>query len=570
MDDNRVIDFAIVGGGVAGIYTALRVARAKKDELKTLVPSGSRRPIVRLFEASDRLGGRLYTEPMPDLPPHRAELGGMRYTEHQLLVTGLVRFLDLTPREFLFPTLFMSLRGCHLRRGSGRAAQRLPYNLYADESRGIRSCQFGQEGAALVKRAIRSALLDLADERKTRAIRRELTAKLLSRTSGLNRSVLTTSEWDLLKRYAVLNSAPRAHLYELGFWNLLRYYLSQEAYSLVHDALGYESIVANWNAAEAIQWFLADMGVEKYFTLDEGMSALPEKLDFLLKVRDPQSKQVNHELKGIVVVDNNGERLLKLSFQVSDHEECVERLARHVIIALPQGALMELFDSKNVDVGGVDSDFANYLRAVTAHSLFKLFLGYERAWWATSGKAITDSPLRQVYYFPPDRKTGSGMIMASYSDERYVEFWSPIMQRGGPNYCTYPRRPAIVDVLGAPEPLVAKAGRQLRELHPDLSSVPQPCIALMRPWSTALRLYHGGWHTWNPHAKPWEVMNRLKRPFRGINLYICGEAYSPEQGWVEGALKSAEMVAKELRLGPPDWVGREDYGDVGYDDYIRS
>lgn len=31
-------------------------------------------------------------------------------------------------------------------------------------------------------------------------------------------------------------------------------------------------------------------------------------------------------------------------------------------------------------------------------------------------------------------------------------------------------------------------------------------------------------------------------------LYICGEAYSDAQGWVEGALQTADMVLDQLGL----------------------
>jgi hypothetical protein len=63
----------------------------------------------------------------------------------------------------------------------------------------------------------------------------------------------------------------------------------------------------------------------------------------------------------------------------------------------------------------------------------------------------------------------------------------------------------------------------------------------------------------------------MKRPFPKDNLFICGEAYSREQGWVEGALRSAEMVLRELKIKEPDFVDQKLYTDEGfsgYDDYV--
>jgi hypothetical protein len=38
----------------------------------------------------------------------------------------------------------------------------------------------------------------------------------------------------------------------------------------------------------------------------------------------------------------------------------------------------------------------------------------------------------------------------------------------------------------------------------------------------------------------------------GVPVYICGEAYSHQQGWVEGALATTEsMLQKHLGLAPP-------------------
>jgi hypothetical protein len=42
-------------------------------------------------------------------------------------------------------------------------------------------------------------------------------------------------------------------------------------------------------------------------------------------------------------------------------------------------------------------------------------------------------------------------------------------------------------------------------------------------------------------------------------VHICGEAYSAYQGWVEGALTSAEvMLQQAFGLDAPDWLGDTD------------
>ncbi len=54
--ETRDLDVAIVGGGISGLVTAYRLSRAESE----------RHPSVRLFEASDRLGGLVRTERQGD------------------------------------------------------------------------------------------------------------------------------------------------------------------------------------------------------------------------------------------------------------------------------------------------------------------------------------------------------------------------------------------------------------------------------------------------------------------------------------------------------------------------
>jgi hypothetical protein len=63
-------------------------------------------------------------------------------------------------------------------------------------------------------------------------------------------------------------------------------------------------------------------------------------------------------------------------------------------------------------------------------------------------------------------------------------------------------------------------------------------------------------------AKSWEVMPRIRRPIEDLNVFVCGEAYSSAQGWVEGAVNTAEMVVETyFDLPRPGWVLPEyDFG----------
>ena len=59
-----------------------------------------------------------------------------------------------------------------------------------------------------------------------------------------------------------------------------------------------------------------------------------------------------------------------------------------------------------------------------------------------------------------------------------------------------------------------------------------------------------GWNSWNIGVKSWEVKRQIIKPLGERSLYICGEAYSAAQGWVEGALQTADMMLEGFGIGP--------------------
>jgi hypothetical protein len=70
-----------------------------------------------------------------------------------------------------------------------------------------------------------------------------------------------------------------------------------------------------------------------------------------------------------------------------------------------------------------------------------------------------------------------------------------------------------------------------------------------------------GWNgDWNIGVKSREVKEQIIQPFAGkrdyqdqplnIPRYICGEAHSDAQGWVEGVLQTADLVLAKFGVEP--------------------
>src|ERR1044072_2134103 len=85
---DEMLDVAIVGGGVSGVYSGWRL----------LTRGGRKR--VTVFEASNRIGGRLLSIPAPGIGNMVAELGGMRILPAvQPRVTALDKELNHIPGQ---------------------------------------------------------------------------------------------------------------------------------------------------------------------------------------------------------------------------------------------------------------------------------------------------------------------------------------------------------------------------------------------------------------------------------------------------------------------------------------
>ena len=241
--------------------------------------------------------------------------------------------------------------------------------------------------------------------------------------------------------------------------------------------------------------------------------------------------------------------------------------AGHVVLALPRRAI-ELLDPETVLFA--NPQFVTDLDAVTPEAAAKIFLTYPQPWWEEqlglqSGRSVSDLPIRQTYYFGSegqqpgaDPENRTSLLMASYNDGPPVDFWRGYV--GGAPFTDSPgdgvaRRACRLrrDDRGDPAP-----GRRAAWSGRDHSAEPE--LALYTDWGRDP--FGAAWHFWRPGTKSWEVMPRMRHPDPAVNVHVCGEAWSTGQGWVQGALATAEQVLQqELGLARPAWLpARADIG----------
>jgi lysine 2-monooxygenase len=531
------LEIAVVGGGVSGAYSAWRLQQVKTEAH------------IGLFEYSNRIGGRLYTTTLPGLPHVKVELGGMRYIQSQhIMVKSLVDHLKLAKKEFPMGApapvgskrnLFY-LRGRRLRLHELEDPAKLPYELAWSE-RGLGPMN-------LLARVLNSiypgmSTLGLCDQMKLKVFGKAL--------------------------------------WKHGFWNLMYRALSNEGYQFMQDVSGHDANLANANAAAQLP--ATDYGDNtKFVTLRDGYDQLPitlaREFNETFEGATPKGHRVHMNRRLAEIRIGSGEYPYTLIFESTDTNECKTTLvpgadilrvrAKKVILALPRRSL-ELVKSTFFD----DAWLKTNIPSVLIQPAFKLFLAYEQPWWRTlgmvAGRSVTDLPIRQIYYCGTEGEQKQGLpymnslLMVSHNDTSTISFWKGL--ENGEPYTGY--IPSCLETslqkvvptaeFSATEEMIQAANRQVAEVH-GLPEIPMPYSAIYHSWNEDP--YGGGSHKWKANYRLDQIMCRMRKPVAEHNIHIVGEAYSYSQGWVEGALDTAESTLQEFfGLKTPAWLAPKDY-----------
>jgi hypothetical protein len=367
---------------------------------------------------------------------------------------------------------------------------------------------------------------------------------------------LTRSQWHCIQTWGEWEGQL---LRNWGFWNLLYRLMSPEAYSMVADCSGYDTIVSNWNAADAMPWFLADFGdTVKYLRPNDGMESIP--LGLADRAADAGcSFHLNRELTSL---DGSG-KLLRLGFSAQDEQAPPPVFARRVVLAMPRRSLERIGAGLALvlQAPGVP----DMVEAVTPTALFKLFNLYESPWWEdlgpgvkiTEGRSVTSIPVRQVYYFGTEPTNNRSLLMM-YNDDRSIKYWigplrdpslrSPLTSRLTHSGEQGPFMGGNWDEYVAPEMMRKELHRLIQLMH-GVTGIPEPIASVFRDWS--VDPYGGAYNMWKIHADSFAVSHDIVHPVESLPVYICGEAYSHDQGWVQGALETAEdMLDRFFSLSP--------------------
>jgi Flavin containing amine oxidoreductase len=579
-------NYVIVGAGASGLYTAYRLLSGGT------LQSGD---TVQLFEWSDRVGGRIYTY---SFPPEESwatnglyvEVGGMRFAtdanfpdlanvkEGHVLVQNVICALDLQDKVVPFiesPQRMYYLRGMTFwENGLAPSAvlNMLPYHFNLEFLQFLKTVPEPQTADNILG-----------------AIAAKFAPGLGSRNEDRPRWAQYFANGAVTDANATTAFPAGTPMRDIGYWNLLYDQLGDEGFDYAADGTGYTSNVINWNSADAMQANNDYGSGTNYSRLDGGYSILFEAL------RQEVSTLMNNYPGSGIFTGSQLTSLAENPFNstttcIFNGDPTTPVSADQLFLAMPRRSLELVAAGCAPDYVLNDPRVKFNLESSIDQPAIKAVMVFDEAWWmrtdppylakpvltppdaqGVGGPAITDLPLRMIYYFGnnipggPGTEGGPYVLLASYDDMNYSDFWRQLETQGDYTQAPSLTRQPLTGPTSVPvdSPLANLLLKQLADVHYlPIEQMPTPLAVLFQDWGQDP--FGGGYHGWAPHYDITQVMDTVRAPYANIlanpdrKVYIIGSCYSFDQAWVEGAFCTAESVLQDF-VGLKAFNGISDY-----------
>lgn len=588
-------DVAIVGGGIAGLYCALKYR-------------GTRFQSVQIYEASTTVGGRICTRQFNSGSgvEFDAEFGPMRIEpEHQELLRALLCDLDIREKasekavadaEAAYLTDFppyaspvdlheprYDLSGEERDQKTALDLLKLAFvRIFGRLVSDGKDVLHGEHGGMLPHNAAQAAEDVIGEKSCRRAFRRclERGREALMLAVATHQpdwrgpfqrwlDQLQEEDYQNIREYAEFEyeNGDRVPLWQMGFWNLMSDVLSHDAVMKLRDQGSfYHLIPENPNAAEwLVFWLRALKTSRKLQGIEGGMSSLINRMK--KKMPAGRSIKTDHKLVSMRVDDDTSR--IRLTFESENGTSLPEVIARHVILALPKAPLQKVVARS---AQSFSSEIRNHLDRCSGFPMTKVFVVVKQRWWEEDQRANMYAgrvPTRELHYWK-SRVEGSrrGMIMA-YADRPGANFWANYVRSSGkqddPEWAEVPSSlfefgpadlslnnggSALKDEQTQTRRLIYKLIQYIKEIGGETLRETDIEHYGIRDWGR--EPYCAANHTWYPETKSWAVLSALSG-FSLVgadpavkNVHVCGEAYSDYHGFIEGSLRSAAHVLHQL------------------------
>jgi len=259
-------------------------------------------------------------------------------------------------------------------------------------------------------------------------------------------------------------------------------YYTKDEVDQLRYIFGYTSEFLEMNAHDAIRMFKKKIG--RYYILKEGFSELLRRMSQDIHYKMNHCVKSVHEENGIFHVDQYS--------------------CKHVIFAIPPDNLKHISFLKPI---------FPLLKSLHTNCLLRIYAIYPNKWFEGLPTMTTNSFIRHI--IPINPKTG--LIMISYVEGQDADVY--VNSKGNLR-----------------ENILPKIQAELKLLFPNRE--------IVKPTYFQPVVWNIGDHAWKPGYNSDKVAKQLLNPMP--HVYICGEAISHTQSWMEGALETSMEVLDML------------------------
>ena len=272
----------------------------------------------------------------------------------------------------------------------------------------------------------------------------------------------------------------------------------KETSKQIVNMFGYVSEIKMMNAYDALNIFKQEFVNTQYYILAEGLSLLCNKM-----IAGAQQNGCVCHLNSFVQSANKKDDVFEV-------KTTTKTFIGHNVVFAIKGPQLKQFDLlKNIH---------KYIECVHDSELLRIYAKYpfrqDGVWFNNLRRMTTNSFLRQI--IPIDYH--EGLIMISYTDGEDVKEFKD-------------KKNKILNEVK----IKNKIQTELNLLFK--CKIPHPTYFKIHYWNV-------GAHYWKPGYDSEKISELMINPLK--NVYICGEAFSQKQAWIEGGLETSEEVVRKL------------------------
>ena len=293
------------------------------------------------------------------------------------------------------------------------------------------------------------------------------------------------------------------YLRTLSFEKYSSNILTTTQLSFMISSSGYYGRLVKMNAYDAFKVFEKNIRDDiDYYVLKNGMESIITKL--LEKIKHYSNKLY---LNSSIVYVSYDKQINIFKIMINNNKIKNKKYkCKKIIFAIQKASLLSLsYFQKN--------SYKKIINSIQTEPLCRIYSIFSNIWFNNIIKTTTNNPLK--FIIPINKITG--LIMISYTDNKNAKFWEK-----------YSNNKILLN----------------KKIVQNIKKVFQKNVDI--PLYTKLIYWKDGMNYWKPKKNSSILSKEIMQLDKNVPLYIIGEAYSLNQGWIEGALETSNYLVNKI------------------------